>query len=306
MNEDTKTVTPEVVGKLEDQSQAPQSNVVAMPLDRTLGLSRERVNEMHDQLLLLQEFISKVMVRGEHYGIIPGTSKPSLYKAGAEFLREAYGFEVKAECVEKVHQVGAQAPGPKDYFAFTYRVDVLKAGVTVGSCEGSCNSYERKYRNLDPYGIVNTLQKMAQKRAYVGAVISATRSGNVFTQDVEDDPEALGINPNGREPQAPNRGKGNTNVTPNVPPVTSGAPRMATTGQSKLVWARLKNELFLNDFAAKAFIKNTVGKEHSKDLTSADIQKLLDAIEAGVKEIKALKKPADTAPKKEGFEDFEA
>jgi hypothetical protein len=47
--------------------------------------------------------------------------------------------------------------------------------------------------NPDPYSLVNTMQKMAAKRAYIHAVIAATRSASVFTQDVEDlPPEAFG------------------------------------------------------------------------------------------------------------------
>ncbi len=47
--------------------------------------------------------------------------------------------------------------------------------------------------NPDPYSLVNTLQKMAAKRAYIHAVIAATRSSAMFTQNVEDlPPEAFG------------------------------------------------------------------------------------------------------------------
>ncbi len=42
--------------------------------------------------------------------------------------------------------------------------------------------------NADPYSLVNTLQKMGAKRSYVHAVIAATRSSGIFTQDVEDLP----------------------------------------------------------------------------------------------------------------------
>lgn len=42
--------------------------------------------------------------------------------------------------------------------------------------------------NPDPYSLVNTMQKMAAKRAYVMAVIAATRSAGIFTQDTEDLP----------------------------------------------------------------------------------------------------------------------
>lgn len=47
--------------------------------------------------------------------------------------------------------------------------------------------------NPDPYSLVNTMQKMAAKRAYIHAVIAATRSSGILTQDVEDlPPEVFG------------------------------------------------------------------------------------------------------------------
>ena len=38
----------------------------------------------------------------------------------------------------------------------------------------------------DPYSLINTMLKMAKKRALVDAVLSATRSSDLFTQDLED------------------------------------------------------------------------------------------------------------------------
>lgn len=232
------------------------------------GLSRERIDEMRNQLQLLQEFVAKVMIRGEHYGVIPGTSKPTLLKAGAEFLREAYGFEVKSTCVDKKFVEAKNTESNKDYIEFVYRVELFQNGMCVGVCEGSCNNYERRYLSMSPFTVLNTVQKMAQKRAYVGAVISATRSSNIFTQDLEDLPELVKRRPE-TEPSS---------VKQEHAPAQGS--RMATPGQAKLVWARLKNELKLNDFAAREFISENAGKTHSKDLTSEDIQILLNAIDA--------------------------
>lgn len=232
-------------------------------LAQAKGLTRERIEEMRNQLALLQEFVAKVMVRGEHYGVIPGTSKPTLLKAGAEFLREAYGFEVRNQCVDKKFIAAHEEHGElkKDYIEFTYRVELLRNGVTVGVCEGSCNNYERRYQQLSPFAVLNTIQKMAQKRAYVGAVISATRSSNIFTQDLEDEPELAA-------------------AATTTAAAASSAPKMATPAQARLVWARLKNELRLNDFAAREFISSATGKAHSRDLTASDVEKLLEAIDA--------------------------
>jgi hypothetical protein len=53
-----------------------------------------------------------------------------------------------------------------------------------------------RVENSDPYSLVNTIQKMAQKRALIGAVLIATRASGIFTQDIEDMPkEAIGATP---------------------------------------------------------------------------------------------------------------
>ena len=44
------------------------------------------LQEVVSQVRLIQEVLKTVMRQDEHYGIIPGTPKPTLYKAGAEKL----------------------------------------------------------------------------------------------------------------------------------------------------------------------------------------------------------------------------
>ena len=51
----------------------------------------------------------------------------------------------------------------------------------------------------NPADYWNTALKMSQKRAYVGAIIAATGGSDLFTQDIEDEPEAFG----GRPPATP-------------------------------------------------------------------------------------------------------
>ncbi len=46
-----------------------------------------------------------------------------------------------------------------------------------------------RVENDDPYTLVNTYQKMAIKRPFVGATLQATGTSNMFTQDLEDMPE---------------------------------------------------------------------------------------------------------------------
>ena len=146
------------------------------------------------------------------------------------------------DIIEKVADWRGKDHGGEPFFYFFYKCILLRNGTVAGQGEGSCNSWETKYRyrkaertcpecgaeaiikgkaeygggwicfnkkggcgakfkdgdpaiesqhtgrvaNPDVADIVNTIQKMAQKRALVAAVLNATNASDWFTQDVED------------------------------------------------------------------------------------------------------------------------
>src|SRR5215472_8822593 len=63
---------------------APQDAIVLQPV-MNLAVATQRLKEF-------QEFVKGYMIEGEDYGKIPGVSKPSLFKPGAEKLCELYGL----------------------------------------------------------------------------------------------------------------------------------------------------------------------------------------------------------------------
>lgn len=85
---------------------------------------------------------------------------------------------------------------------------------------GSCNTKEKKYCTQNAYNIANTILKMAKKRALIDAVLSATRSSGVFTQDIENlDIESPQPNVPSRKPTTSSATKPNSstmvgNITP--------------------------------------------------------------------------------------------
>lgn len=182
--------------------------------------------EAERRMLELQVFVKSVMVPDVDYGKIPGAGdKPTLLQPGAQKLAELYGLAHRFEPVEIVRD------WDRLFFYFEYRtvLSARRDGSFVGEGLGSCNSRESKYayrwifeneipRGLDPKSletqirtsrkngklytvfklpnqdlasVVNTIQKMAAKRSYIHAVIAATRSSGIFTQDVEDLPAAI-------------------------------------------------------------------------------------------------------------------
>ncbi|WP_339196692.1 hypothetical protein MKY27_17730 [Solibacillus sp. FSL R5-0449] len=133
----------------------------------------------------LQEFVKTSMVRGVDYGSIDGFSKPTLLKPGAEKLCDAFGFSKTVDVINRIEQW--------DVGIFSYEVRVTLSNKVTAAVEaegiGSCNSKETAFRYQDPFTIVNTLLKMAKKRALIDAVLSATRASGLFTQDIEDFPK---------------------------------------------------------------------------------------------------------------------
>jgi hypothetical protein len=135
-----------------------------------------------ERITLLQNFVREMMVPNVDYGLIPGCQKPSLYKSGAEKLCDVYGFSKQVEITNRVED------WEKAIFAYEVKVTLInkRTGLIEAEGIGSCNSREKKYKNQDGFTICNTILKMAKKRALIDAVLSATRSSGIFTQDIED------------------------------------------------------------------------------------------------------------------------
>lgn len=140
------------------------------------------MNEARERINMLQSFVKEMMISKVDYGFIPNCDKPSLFKSGAEKLCDIFGFSKQIEILNRVEDW--------DKGLFHYEVKTILKNKRTGIIEaegiGSCNTKERKYIKQDRYSIINTILKMAKKRAFVDAVLSATRSSGIFTQDIEE------------------------------------------------------------------------------------------------------------------------
>lgn len=172
----------------------------------------------HQQLQRVEDFkrvVRELFVQGHDYGTIPGTGdKPTLLKPGAEKLIKLLGLADQYDFMEKTED------WERGFFNYTVRCRLvsLETGQIVAEGLGNCNSWESKYRwrwawpnelsdaekvglkqrstrngsrqyrveNEDIASQVNTILKMAKKRAQMDAALSAGRLSDVFTQDLED------------------------------------------------------------------------------------------------------------------------
>lgn len=178
-------------------------------------VTKQDLSTMQKHRLLLKEFIASQMKEANFsdssaenygegdYGKIPGSKKKSLLKPGAEKLLKLFNLGVRVKLVEK--EIDKDA----NFALFIYNAEVyqLRTNLVLAQCEGSTNSQENKYRERTVWkkrklqngkeveestkeetlvcDIINTLMKMAQKRAIIGATIIATAASDYFTQDME-------------------------------------------------------------------------------------------------------------------------
>lgn len=164
---------------------------------------------------LVQQVMREVMKENVHYGVVPGTDKPTLLKPGAELLCMAFHIADKYE-IEDLSTDGK----------VRYRVTCIgvhqTAGVTLGTGMGEASSGEEKYKwvkaypeewnatpenmrrkkfgwnsqerkkyevlqvRTEPDNLLNTVLKMANKRAKIAMVLNVTAASDMFTQDLED------------------------------------------------------------------------------------------------------------------------
>lgn len=161
----------------------------------------------------VQAAVQSKLKPGHDYDTIPGTSKPTLLKPGAEKLLMMFGLTSEYQIIEKIEDY------EKGIFAYTIKCILSKGGYKITEGVGSCNSKENKYRwrwvdesdlptgvdksslkqrtnrwgnaeyqieNDEIYSQANTILKMAKKRAQIDATLTVASLSEVFTQDIED------------------------------------------------------------------------------------------------------------------------
>lgn len=99
--------------------------------------SVEEVVAMTNKVKAIQQ---RIMVKDEHYGIIPGCKKPSLWQAGAEKL--CLAFRLKPSYVV----IPTDLPGGHREYMVTCTMTHIPTGRIFGEGIGSCSTMETKYR----------------------------------------------------------------------------------------------------------------------------------------------------------------
>lgn len=239
-----------------------QEIIIQEPKPLTAGDIQKQVNT-------IQHVMKQVMKKDVHFGVIPGTQTPSLYKPGAEKIMATFRLSADPEVTDL---------STEDQIRYQVKVRLVSpTGIFVGAGIGECSSNEEKYKwrgalceaefeeaapdrkrekwnkgrwdnnarrygepfkimqiRTEPADLANTILKMAKKRALIDAVLTATAASDIFTQDVEDLPPEYRDGESAPEPQQKQK---------SAPPSRANAQdpdKPATEKQIGLLRAKLK------------------------------------------------------------------
>lgn len=153
-------------------------------------LERVTPQDLQSEAIAIREIQKSVLVVDVDYGVIPGTKKPSLYKAGAEVLLKWAGLGYRVSMVD----IDRDEDGKK--YGVTYRASVYRLDnpeVPLAEADGYCgydeagrDAHVNDWGKAIPREPWNTIVAMASKRAVVSATRAATGTSGLFTQDAED------------------------------------------------------------------------------------------------------------------------
>jgi len=201
-----------------EQEQLPAAQTAALPMPVV------NASDLTSRVQVIQRAVDEVMIEKTHYGVIPGTKKPTLLKPGTEVLLAMFSLSVEP----RVEDLSTDEE-------VRYRVTAIarhqQTDTVVGYGIGECNTQEEKYAwraalvqeeydetpanrrrikwekewenrrptgkhkkvlqvRTNPFDKANTILKMAKKRAQVDLCLTTLACSDIFEQDLEEfDPE---------------------------------------------------------------------------------------------------------------------
>jgi len=229
--------------------------------------------KMKEQVRVLKELLDHIMIKDVHYGTIPGTKKPTLYKPGSEKILSTFRIAAAPSNIEDLSNEDE----------VRYRVTVSgtaqSSGIFLGAGIGECSSDEEKYKwrkpvcenefedaaidrrrevwkktegrpyllkqvRTQPKDVANTVLKMAKKRSQIDMTLTVTAASDVFDQDLEDlSPEVREgiVNEEGKKPPiSPPQEK-----PKDAPPAEEAAEEpIISNPEGKMLYAKLKGKGF--------------------------------------------------------------
>ena len=299
--------------------------VVAPAAVQRQALVPATVSELKQQIAVIHQAMKELMKNETHYGVVPGCGKKQvLLKPGAELIMTLFrlGSELKVEEFS-------------DGFDVRYRVTArgfhIPTGNTIGYGIGEASTSEKKYKwraavcheeyeatpetrrqiayikdfkgnvtpteqvRQNPADILNTVLKMAKKRAQVDLCLTATACSDIFVQDIDDPDTNEGCGAAEQEQKAPQ----NRYRQPQQRAAASGAGQpqgnVISEAQRKRLYAIGKGKN-LSDDEMSFLVYDIAGVNRSDQISRDKYDAVVEAFEAAT--------PGNVLPREDGDVDL--
>lgn len=259
--------------------------------------------EILTQRGVILDVMQQVMKQDIHYGKIPGTPKPTLYKPGSEILLSTFRIAIQPHVTDL---------STDD--VFRYRVESkatsMITGAYLGSGIGECSSNEDKYKwrrvvcdeeweatpenrrrikwmkkkNGEAFSVkqvrtnaadlANTVLKIAKKRGQIDATLTITAASDVFQQDLEDfSPELREtiVSDEYGSDQKQEIVKKPTRKSSNGGQAQANNNDVISQAQGKRLYAIYKHNN-ISDQEMQDFLLEQYGVEHSREIKKTDYE----------------------------------
>ncbi|MBA4019146.1 MAG: hypothetical protein C0483_18425 [Pirellula sp.] len=195
-----------------------RDNALSVPVEQMVAALDEYV----DRRAAFYEWLLRQLEQGVHFGVPPGINvstnvdpkrwrtKPSLYKAGADFICDLMGLRDEYEADLATWEMMGK---PTDTLYRRCRLYSRSNDKLIGEGTGARKNFDKK---MDANGSI----KMADKNAKVAATINSYGLSDLFTQDIDDNqpPEHPEPKQRGSAPQPKTRGQRQNQEPPPVEP----------------------------------------------------------------------------------------
>lgn len=166
----------------------------------------EMLNERATQFNELKDFLKVQLKDGVDFGVIPGTNKPTLFKAGGEKIQMLLGItpiykllnrtfekQIDVESVEwnEATKKRETVITHRNFYSWEFSCELYYGDHKIAEGVGCANTEEDKY--VSQYkgkktsdSVANTVMKIAKKRAFMDAVLGVAGISDMYTADLED------------------------------------------------------------------------------------------------------------------------
>jgi len=142
-----------------------------------------------------KNFIEQVLHEGVDFGVTPGTNdKPSLKKPGAEKMASFFGLAPTFDDVSTAEDWTGEAHGNEPFFYYRQKCKLWRGDRLIASADGSCNSWEKKYRYRNSERVCPNCGKAAiikGKQEYGGGFICFAKKGGCGAKFSDNAPEII-------------------------------------------------------------------------------------------------------------------